>query len=88
MIKSRRIRWAGRIARMENLNGYRILVGMPEGKRPLVRSRHWEHNIKMAIREIDWGDMVWIHLTQDNDQWRTLVNMTWTFEFHKILGNS
>jgi hypothetical protein len=65
MIKSRRMRWAGCMARMENRNGYRILVGMPEGKRPLVRSRRsWENNIKMAIREREWVGRVWNLLAQ------------------------
>jgi hypothetical protein len=56
-------------------NAYRILVGKPEGKRPLGRSGHrWEDNIKMAVREIGWGGMDWIDLAQDRDQWRALVN--------------
>jgi hypothetical protein len=56
MIKSRRMRWAGHVARMgEKRNVYRILVGKPEGKRPLVRSRRrWADNIKMDLREIGW----------------------------------
>jgi hypothetical protein len=63
------MRLAGRIALMENQNGYRILLGTPEGKRPLVRPRlRWEYNIKMAVREIEWGRMIWIHLAQNNDQ--------------------
>jgi hypothetical protein len=62
---------------MENRNEYRILVGTPERKRSLVRSRHRrEHNIKMSIRELEWGGMVWIHLAQDNDQWMALANTT------------
>jgi hypothetical protein len=56
-IKSRRIRWAGHVARMgEGRNVYRVLVGKPEGKRPLKRSRsRWEGGIKMDLREIGWG---------------------------------
>jgi hypothetical protein len=52
-----------------------LLVGKPEGKRPLGRPRRrWENNIKMDLREIGWGDMDWIDLAQDRDQWRALVN--------------
>jgi hypothetical protein len=72
MIKSRRVRWAGRVARMgERRNAYRILVGKPEGKRP---RRSWVDNIKIDLREIGWDDMDWIQLSQDRDQWRALVN--------------
>jgi hypothetical protein len=55
-IKSRRMRWAGHVARMgEGRNVYRVLVGKPEGKRQLVRPRHrWEDEIKMDLREIGW----------------------------------
>jgi hypothetical protein len=57
-------------------NAYRILVGKPEGRRPLGRPRcMWEDNIKMELREIGWGGMDWIDLTQDRDQWIALVNM-------------
>jgi hypothetical protein len=75
-IKSRRMRWAGHVARMgEKRNAYRILVGKPEGKRPLRRPRRrWEDNIKMDLREIGWGGMDWIDLAQDRDQWKALVN--------------
>jgi hypothetical protein len=61
-----RIRWAGHVARMgETRNAYRILVGRPEGKRPLGRPRRkWVDNIRMD----------WIDLAQDRDQWRALVN--------------
>jgi hypothetical protein len=76
MMKSRRMRWAGHVARMEEKrNAYRILVGKPEGKRPLGRPRHrWVNNIKMDLREIGWYGMDWIDLVQDRDQWRALVN--------------
>jgi hypothetical protein len=54
---------------------YNILVGRPEGRRPLGRPRHrWEGNIKMDLREIGFGDVDWIYWTQDRDRWRTLVN--------------
>jgi hypothetical protein len=76
MIKSRRMRWAGHVARMwESRNAYRILVGNPGGKRSLGRSRRrWLDNIKMDLREIEWDGMDWIYLAQDRDQWRALVN--------------
>jgi hypothetical protein len=64
MIKSRRMRWAGHVARMgETRNAYRILVGKPEGRRPLGRPRRrWVDNIKMHLREIGWDGMDWIDL--------------------------
>jgi hypothetical protein len=59
----------------EKRNEYEILVGTPEEKRPLGRPRHrWEDNIKMDLREVGWGGLDWIDLTQDRDQWRALVN--------------
>jgi hypothetical protein len=57
-------------------NAYRVLVGKPEGKRPLGRSRRrWEDNIKMDLRDIGWGGMDWTDFTQDRDQWRALMNL-------------
>jgi hypothetical protein len=74
MIKSRRMGWVCS-THGEKRNAYRILVGMPEGKRPLGRQiRRWEDNIRMDLREIGWGGMDWIDLAQDRDQWRALVN--------------
>jgi hypothetical protein len=59
----------------ETMNAYRILVGKPEGKRPLGRPRcRWVDNIKMDFREIRWDGMDWIELAQERDQWRALVN--------------
>jgi hypothetical protein len=56
-------------------NAYRILVGKPEGKRPLGRPRRrWVDNIKMDLREMECDGMDWIDLAQDSDQWRALVN--------------
>jgi hypothetical protein len=83
MIKSRRVRWAGHVARMgEKRNAYRILVGKPEGKRPLGRPRHrWVNNIKMDLREIEWDGMDWISLAQDRDQWTALVNVVMNLQF-------
>jgi hypothetical protein len=76
MIKSRRIRWTGHVAQMgQTRKAYRILVGKPEGKRPLGRPRRrWVNNTKMDLREIGWDGMDWIKLAQDRDQWRALVN--------------
>jgi hypothetical protein len=61
MVKSRRMRWAGHVARMgKTWNAYRILVGKSEGKRPLGRTRcRWVDNIKMDLREMGWDGMVW-----------------------------
>jgi len=54
---------------------YRVLVGKPEGKRPLGRSRRrWEDNIKLGLHEVGCGGMDWIELAQDRDRWRALVN--------------
>jgi hypothetical protein len=66
----------GYVARMgEKRNAYRILVGKPEGKKPLgIPRRRWEDNIRMDLREIGWGGMDWIYLAQDRDQWRDLLN--------------
>jgi hypothetical protein len=59
----------------EGRNVYRVLVGKPDGKRPLERSRRrWEDGIKMDLREIGWGKVEWIHLAQDRDRWRAFVN--------------
>jgi hypothetical protein len=56
-------------------HAYRILVGKPEGKRPLgTPRRRWEDNIRMDLREIGWNGMDWIDLAQDRDQWRAHVN--------------
>jgi hypothetical protein len=76
VIKSRRMRWAGHVARMEEGSGiYRVLVGRPVGKRPLGRPmRRWEANIKMDLREIRIDGANWIQLAQDRVQWRTFVN--------------
>jgi hypothetical protein len=70
IIKSRRMGWAGHVARMgEKRNAYRILVVKPGGKRPLRRPRRrWEDNIRMDVRETKWGDMDWINLAQYRDQ--------------------
>jgi hypothetical protein len=59
----------------EERNVYRVLMGKPEGKRPLGRPRRiWENGIRMDLREIVWGSADWIQLAQDRDRWRALVN--------------
>jgi hypothetical protein len=76
IIKSRRMRWAGHVARMgEKMNAYRLLMGKPEGKRPLGRPRsRWVDNIRMDLGEVGWGDVYWIGLAEDRNMWRALVN--------------
>ena len=76
VIKSRRMRWAGHVARMGERRGvYRVLVGNSEGKRPLGRPRRrWEDNIRMDLQEVGCGYVDWIGLAQGRDRWRTLVS--------------
>jgi hypothetical protein len=76
VIKSRKMRWAGHVARMgEERVFYRVLVGRPEVKRPLGKPRRrWEDNFKMDVREIGIDGANWIQLAQDKVQWRALVN--------------
>jgi hypothetical protein len=71
-----KVRWAGHVARMgDKRNAYSMLVGWPEGKRPLGRPRRrWVDNIKMDLGELGWDGMDWIDLTQERDRWRALVN--------------
>jgi len=75
-IKSRIMRWAGHVAHMGEKGGvYRILVGKPEGKRPLGRPRNrWEDNIKMDLQEVECGGMDWTKLAEDRDRCWALVN--------------
>jgi len=76
VIKSSRMRWTQHAAHMGERRGiYRVLVGKPDGKRPLGRTRHrWEDNIKMDLQEVGYRDMNWIELAQDRDRWQALVN--------------
>jgi hypothetical protein len=76
IIKSRRMRWVGHVARIgENTNAYRLLVGKPEGKRTLGRPRRrWVDNIRMDLGEVKWDDVDWIGLAKDKNRWRALVN--------------
>jgi hypothetical protein len=76
-IKLKRMRWARHVAWLgEDRKVYRVLMGKPEGKRPLGRPRHrWEDGIRMDIREIGWEREECIQLAQDGDRWRVLVDM-------------
>jgi len=76
VIKSRRMRWAGHVARMGEGRGvYSVLVGKPEGRRPLGIPRHrWVDNIRVDLQEVGCGYMDWIGLAQDRDKRRTLVS--------------
>jgi hypothetical protein len=70
IIKARRMRWAGHVARMgEKKSAYRLLVGKPGGRRPLGRPRRrWVNNIRMDLVEVGWGDVDWIGFAQDRDR--------------------
>jgi hypothetical protein len=76
-VKSGRMRWAGRVARMgEERKVYKVLVGKTEGKRPLGRPRRrWEEGIRMDLEEIGLGGVDWIRLAQDRDRRRAVVSV-------------
>ena len=76
VIKSRRLRWVGHVARMEEgRSAFKILTGKPIGKRPLGKPRRrWEDNIRMDLEEIGINAGNWVDSAQDRDYWRTLVN--------------
>ena len=76
VIKSRRMRWASLVARVgEEMEVYRVLLGKPEGRRPVGKPRRrWVDNIRMDLQEVGYGYMDWIGLAQDRDRWRTLVS--------------
>jgi hypothetical protein len=83
-MKARKKRWAGHVAHMgEVMRGaYNILVGRPEGRRPLGRPRRrWEENIKMDLWEKGFGDVDWINLAQNRDRWRAVVNTVMNLRF-------
>jgi len=81
VVKSRRIRWAGHVVRMGEGRGVHwVLVGKPEGKRPLGRpKRRWEDNIKMHLQEVGGGCGDWMELAQDRERWRALVSKVTNF---------
>jgi hypothetical protein len=76
-VKSRRMRWAGHVAHMgEERKVYKVLVGKPEGRRPLGRPRcGWEDGVRMDLKEIGLGGVDWIRLSQDRDRWRAVVSV-------------
>ena len=77
MIKSRRLRWANHVARMEKGSTFKILTDNPTGKRPVGRPRHsWEDNIRMDLEEIGINAGNWVDSAQDRNYWRALVNAT------------
>ena len=81
VIKSRRLRWAGHVARMEEGRSlHKVLVGKREGKRPLGRPRcRWEDDIKMDLQEVGRGCGDWMELAKDRDRWRALVSTVMNF---------
>ena len=81
VVKSRRMRWAGLVARIgKDRVVHRVLVGTPEGKRLLGKPRRrWEDNIKMDFQEVGGGRGDWMELAQDRDRWRALVGMVRDF---------
>jgi len=82
VVKLRRMRWAGHVAHMgEDRGVHRVLVGKPEGKRPLGRPRcRWEHNIKMDLQEVGGGRGGWMELAEDRDRWQALVGTVRNFQ--------
>jgi hypothetical protein len=81
VVKSRRMRWAGHVARTGEGSGvHRVLVGKTEGRRPLRRPRRrWEDNIKRDLQEVERGCGDWMERAQDRDRWRALVNTVMNF---------
>ena len=89
-VKWRRMRWAGHVARMGEVRGvHRVLVGKPEGKRPLGRPRRrWEDNIKMDLQEVGGSCEDMMELAQDRDRWRALVSTVMNIRVPKMRGIS
>ena len=90
MVKSRRMRWAGHVARMGEGRGvHRVLIGKPEGKRPLGRPRRrWEDNINMDLQEVGGSCGHWMELAQDWDRCRALVGTVMNLRVPKMRGIS
>jgi hypothetical protein len=82
MVNSRRMRWAGHVAHMgEGTVVHRVLLGKPEGRRPLGRPRRrWEGNIKMDLEEVGGCCEDWMERAQDRDRWRALVSTVMNFQ--------
>jgi hypothetical protein len=76
MVVKNTLKWAGHVARIgEERNVHKVLMGKPEGKRPLERPRRrWEDGIRMDLTEIAWGSVDWIQVAQDRYRWRAVVN--------------
>ena len=85
VIKSRKLRWTGHVARMEEgRSAFKILTGKATGKRPLEKTRRrWEDNIRMDLEEMSINAGNWVDSAQDRDYWRALVNLTLNIGFHK-----
>jgi hypothetical protein len=85
VIKSRRMSGLRCVAHMGDMrNAYNILAGKREGKRSLGRSRYrWEDNIRTDLKEKEWKGVDWMHLAQDRNQWRVLINTVMNFGFQK-----
>jgi len=88
VVKSRRMRWAGHVARMGQWRGvYKVLVGKLEGKRPLGRPRRrWEDNMKMDLQEVGGSCGDWMELALDRDRWRALVSTVMNIRVPKKCG--
>ena len=88
-LKSRRLRWAGHVVRMEQFrNAYRVLVGKPESKRPLGRPRRrWEDNIKVDFSDVGCDPRDWISLAEDREQWRAYVRAVINLESQLVSYN-
>jgi len=90
VVKSRRIRWAGHVARMGDGRGvHRVLVGKSEGKGPMGRPRRrWEDNIKMDLQEVGGACGDWMELVQERERWRALVSTVMNLRVRKMRGIS
>ena len=90
VLKSRRMRWGGHVARMgEGRVVHRVVVGKTEGKRQLGRPRRrWEDNIKLDFQEVEGGCGDWMELAQDRGRWRALLNTVMNLRVPKMGGNS
>jgi len=90
VVKSRRMRWAGNVAPMGEGRGlHRVLVGKPEGKRPMGRPRRrWKDNIKLDLQEVGGACGDWMELAEDRDRWRALVSKVMNFRVPKMRGIS